>query len=108
MESFDSLLSKSIKKGKEFRFYAGAVLILSVAVSFLVFLACDKTFEELLQRENGMISIMYLILAGIFAAVFLYLLLCFTEIRAGKVFCLSMKSEAITGMTQKPYLLMQS
>lgn len=74
MESFDSLLSKSVKTGKEFRFYAGAVLILSAAVSFLVFLACDKTFEELLQRENGMISIMYLILAGIFAAVFLYLM----------------------------------
>lgn len=74
MESFDSLLNKSIKTGKEFRFYVGAVLILSVAFSFLVFLACDKTFEELLQRENGMIGIMYLILCGIFAAVFFYLM----------------------------------
>ena len=36
MESFDSLLSKSIKTGKEFRFYVGAVLILSAAFSFLV------------------------------------------------------------------------
>lgn len=74
MESFDSLLGKSIKTGKEFRLYVGAVLILSVAFSFLAFLACDRTFEELLQRENGMISIMYLILCGILAAVFLYLM----------------------------------
>lgn len=37
MESFDSLLSKSIKTGKEFRFYVGAVLILSAAFSFLFF-----------------------------------------------------------------------
>lgn len=74
MESFDSLLDKSVKTGKEFRFYVGAVLILSAAFSFLVFLACDKTFEELLQRENGMIGIMYLILCGIFAAVFFYLM----------------------------------
>ena len=41
MESFDSLSGKSIKTGKEFRFYVGAVLILSVAFSFLVFLAYD-------------------------------------------------------------------
>lgn len=74
MESFDSLSGKSIKTGKEFRFYVGAVLILSVAFSFLVFLAYDKTFEELLQRENGMIGIMYIILGGIFAAVFFYLM----------------------------------
>ncbi len=74
MESFDSLLRKSIKTGKEFRFYVGAVLILSAAFSFLVFLACDKTFEELLQRENGMIGMMYLILAAILAAVFFYLM----------------------------------
>ena len=74
MESFDSLLRKSIKTGKEFRFYVGAVLILSTAFSFLVFLACDKTFEELLQRENGAIGIMYLILGAIFAAVFFYLM----------------------------------
>ena len=74
MESFDSLLSKSIKTGKEFRFYVGAVLILSAAFSFLVFLACNKTFEELLQRENGMIGMMYIILGGIFAAVFFYLM----------------------------------
>ena len=74
MGSFDSLLRKSIKTGKEFRFYVGAVLILSAAFSFLVFLACDKTFEELLQRENGMIGMMYLILAAIFAAVFFYLM----------------------------------
>ncbi len=74
MESFDSLLGKSIETGKEFRFYVGAVLILSVAFSFLVFLACDRTFEELLQRENGMISIMYLILCGILAVAGLALL----------------------------------
>ncbi|MDE5596991.1 MAG: FtsX-like permease family protein, partial [Lachnospiraceae bacterium] len=74
MESFDSLLRKSIKTGKEFRFYVGAVLILSAAFSFLVFLACDKTFEELLQRENGMIGMMYLILGAIYAAVFFYLM----------------------------------
>lgn len=74
MESFDSLLSKSIKTGKEFRFYVGAVLILSAAFSFLFFLACNKTFEELLQRENGMIGMMYIILGGIFAAVFFYLM----------------------------------
>lgn len=74
MESFDSLSSKSIKAGREFRLYVGAVLILSVAFSFLVFLAYDKTFEELLQRENGMISIMHIILVGIFAAVFFYLM----------------------------------
>ena len=74
MESFDFLLSKSIRTGKEYRFYVGAVLILSAAFSFLVFLACDKTFEELLQRENGMIGMMYLILCGIFAAVFFYLM----------------------------------
>lgn len=74
MESFDSLLSKSIKTGKEFRFYVGAVLILSAAFSFLIFLACDKTFEELMHRENGMIGMMYIILGGIFAAVFFYLM----------------------------------
>ena len=74
MESFDSLLRKCIKTGKEFRFYVGAVLILSTAFSFLVFLTCDKTFEELLQRENGAIGIMYLILGAIFAAVFFYLM----------------------------------
>lgn len=74
MESFDSLLGKSIKTGKGFRFYVGAVLILSAAFSFLVFLAYDKTFEELLQRENGMIGIMYIIMGGIFAAVFFYLM----------------------------------
>ncbi len=74
MESFDSLLGKSIKTGKELRFYVGAVLILSAAFSFLVFLACDKTFEELLQRDNGMISILYFILGGILLSVFLYLM----------------------------------
>ena len=74
MESFDSLLRKCIKTGKEFRFYGVAVFILSLVLSFLVFLACNKTFEELLQRENGAIGIMYLILGAIFAAVFFYLM----------------------------------
>ncbi|MDE7479208.1 MAG: ABC transporter permease [Lachnospiraceae bacterium] len=74
MESFDALLHKSIKAGKEFRFYTGAVLIISIVFSFLVFLSSDKTFTELLQRENGLISMMYMIMCGILAVVFLYLM----------------------------------
>ena len=50
MESFDSLLSKSIKTGKEFRFYVGAVLILSAAFSFLFFLR--QFFSNLFWSEG--------------------------------------------------------
>lgn len=74
MKSFDSLFDKSIKLGKEFRFYSGAVLFLSTIFSFLAILSHDKTFMELLHNENGLISIMYLLLCGILAMVFLYLM----------------------------------
>lgn len=74
MKSFNNLFDKSIKLGKEFKFYCGAVLFLSTIFSFLAILLHDKMFIELLQNENGLISIMYLLLCGILSMVFLYLM----------------------------------
>ena len=65
MKSFEALFQKSIKAEKEFRFYIYAVFVLAIVFSFLVFLSGNQTFVELLHRENGMISIMYVLICTV-------------------------------------------
>ena len=73
MKSFEALFQKSIKAEKEFRFYIYAVFVLAIVFSFLVFLSGNQTFVELLHRENGMISIMYVLICTVLIASYIYL-----------------------------------
>lgn len=73
MKSFEVLFQKSIKTEKEFRLYTYAVFLLSIVFSFLVFLSGNQTFVELLHRENGMISIMYVLICTVLTAIYIYL-----------------------------------
>ncbi len=73
MKSFDILLIKSIKAEKELRFYIYAIFVLATVFSFLIFLSSNQTFVELLYRENGMVSIMYVLICTVLIAIYIYL-----------------------------------
>lgn len=73
MKSFDILLKKSIKAEKELRFYIYAIFVLATVFSFLIFLSSNQTFVELLYRENGMVSIMYVLICTVLIAIYIYL-----------------------------------
>ena len=73
MKSFDILLKKSIRAEKELRFYIYAVFVLAAVFSFLAFLSGNQTFVELLHRENGMLSIMYMLICTVLIAITIYL-----------------------------------
>ncbi len=73
MKSFDILFRKSIKAEKGLRFYIYAIFVLATVFSFLFFLSSNQTFEELLYRENGMVSIMYMLICTVLIAICIYL-----------------------------------
>lgn len=73
MKSFNILIKKNIKAGKELRFYIYAIFTLATVFSFLVFLSSNQTFVELIYRENGLISIMYMLICAVLIAIYIYL-----------------------------------